>query len=676
MPARPAPASRPSSPAHRSGALLIAICCLGSGAALAAGRQLLLQLAPPLNPSSSSSALLQARKVSVDPERRRQAALLLSSASGTSAAQRRQWLRGQGWGPSPLAAASLKQAALAAEATGHPQEAAGLWQSLLRRFPKAAASADALYALGRQQPALRQTLLQRFAAHPAALAAAVEGKQALHLARWGARWPGAETLLLEACSPSNRPSDDADRRTLAAGLSELGHGLEAQTCLAKTPADRGLQLQIARSLLKGSAEQQSQGEEQLLALALAAPHSPEAREATLLLADSPDAKSLARLQQLPPKLQDNAAVQARLAQAGLSPAEAVLRRWPRDPASWQLQWDKARDALLKRQWAEASRWLSAVPPKTLPAPLAARQLFWQGYSAEQRGQQRQAAALWKQTIQAQPLGYYSWRARVRLGLDPSSWPAAPEGRQGEPWHNLKSGYADLDLLWSAGQALEAWETWRVRQQGRPPQTAQDLLIEGRLRTAIGDDWTGLGQLERASLRLPQINCQRQLQREQQSHPLRFQESLAKAAAAATVDPNLLLAVAKQESRFSPAVASPVGALGLMQLMPETAAELAGGPISPAQLKDPERNAELGARYLKQLMAGASADLFRVVASYNAGPGAVASWIKPEGFDLEREPELWAEAIPYPETRLYTKKVLGNYWSYKLLNQPAHRLCRA
>jgi soluble lytic murein transglycosylase len=55
----------------------------------------------------------------------------------------------------------------------------------------------------------------------------------------------------------------------------------------------------------------------------------------------------------------------------------------------------------------------------------------------------------------------------------------------------------------------------------------------------------------------------------------------------------------------------------------------------------------------------------MIASYNAGPGAVTGWLADpaERRRLRDEPELWVEAIPYPETRLYVKKVLGNLWSY-------------
>jgi soluble lytic murein transglycosylase len=98
----------------------------------------------------------------------------------------------------------------------------------------------------------------------------------------------------------------------------------------------------------------------------------------------------------------------------------------------------------------------------------------------------------------------------------------------------------------------------------------------------------------------------------------------------------------------------------MQLMPETAAELAGKPLSLEALKQPETNVLLGARYLRQLLDQWQGDPLRAVASYNAGPGAVQGWLGPL---LQRHPELWVEAIPYPETRLYVKKVLGNRWSY-------------
>ena len=95
-------------------------------------------------------------------------------------------------------------------------------------------------------------------------------------------------------------------------------------------------------------------------------------------------------------------------------------------------------------------------------------------------------------------------------------------------------------------------------------------------------------------------------------------------------------------------------------MPATAEELAGGTLTSDELREPTRNARLGARYLGQLLEQWEGNVVLAVASYNAGPGAASQWVT---HALSNDPELWIERIPYPETRLYTKKVLGNLWAY-------------
>jgi soluble lytic murein transglycosylase len=658
-------------PLRPSAALLIGATCLGSGIALAIARQALLQLAPPLNPSSSTAALEAARYRDVDPQRRRDAALLLSAQPERSAGERQRLLQGQGWGQSPLAAVVLKQAAQSAAAQGKPQQAQALWNDLLRRFPQEAASADALYALGQ-----RQRLLQHFPAHPAALAAAVEAGDSLHLARWGARWPGAEALLLAQCQPPSAPhTTPAQRQQLASGLLQLGHLEAAQRCLGTQPLPPELALSLSRGLLRGNATQQQQGQQLLFNLAKGQPNSSIGREATTLLAEEPGQPALQLLEQLPSSLKNSAPLQARLALERRLPWQGVLQRWPQEPSSWELQWQLARQALLKRDWPQASAILGAINSEKLPAALAARQLFWQGYSAQQQGQPSAAQQFWQNLLRVQPVGYYSWRALVQLGRELPSPSQRPKDQAAELlWQPLASGNPGLDELWRTGQALEAWESWRHRRGGAPPHGPDQLLLEGRLRTGIGDDWTGLGQLEFANLRLPQAGCRIQWQRELQQHPRRFLQELGQAAREEGVDLELLWGVARQESRFSPGVASPVGAIGLMQLMPETAAELAGRQPSSEELQNPALNAQLGARYLKQLLQRWGNQPFLSVASYNAGPGAVEGWLTGTLPDPQREPELWTEAIPYPETRLYVKKVLGNRWSYQLLEADPEQLC--
>ncbi len=657
-------------PAGRRGPLTLALTVAGSSALLLLGRALLLQRPLP-TPDTSALSLERIRRWDPDPERRREASLLLLPATSTDDPSRQnQLLQGQGWGPGPLAPVALKRAALAREAQG--LQATSEWKELLHRFPQAPPSADALYALGRENPRQRLELLRRFPAHPAALAAALElgpkpaqrQQGALHLARWGPRWPGAGERLRQICARPAAPLTTAQRGSLAAGLARLGDGSRSLNCLGSGRAEPDQDLEIGRTLLRGGPAEARAGVARLLALSQGDSQRPEALEAVRLLAQTPaPTVTPAQLLELPEPLRRSAAVQARLVLDAGGDWRRVLQRWPGDPASWDLQWDLARSALLKGQTGEALALLQALPPDSLPPPLAVRQLFWLGMVQQQLGKQAAARSSWQAVLRRLPWSYYAWRSRVQLGERPdllltASGPVAlPE----DPWRALESGQPQLDQLWRLALNLEAWEHWRQERPAATPSSPQELTLEGRLRQGVGDDWTGLGQLDEANLRWAGGDCQTTLPLQRALLPVRHGEAFSAAAARHGLDPTLLLAVARQESRFTPGVGSVAGAIGLLQLMPETAAELAGGAVSGDQLREPAFNAELGAMYLSQLLTLWKGDPFLAIASYNAGPGAVAGW---RDARLETNPELWVEAIPYPETRLYVKKVLGNLWGYQ------------
>ncbi|MFM7313505.1 MAG: transglycosylase SLT domain-containing protein [Cyanobium sp.] len=657
---------------------LLAVSCLGTGALLLLGDALLERL-PALTPLTPIGQLQRVRRFAPDPARRREASLLLAARPGVSADpyRLRQVLRHQGWGPDPLAALVLKLEARAAEAQQRPQQAAILWGALLSRFPGDPASADALYSLGRRQPTFRRQLLGRFPAHPAALAAALEAGPAaadrrdglLHLARWGARWPGAEERLRLACSRG--PLSPSDRGVVASALAELGDGDTALACLRPGASlQPRARLALAQSLLRGTPQQQPRA--LALLVDLADGSSLEAEGAVWLLAGQEGAAAQAALARLPRRWQDSAPVAARRAlDAGNDqPALQVLRHWPADPASWDLQWERSRSHLLAGRWMAALTVLQALPAATLPPPLAARQQFWVAYSQRQLGNDPQARDGWRSLLRRHPGGYYGWRAAVQLGENnPVLQPSAAATALAAPsslWQPLESGEPVLDRLWRLDQRDEAWETWRSRRAGAVPRRPQELALEGRLRQGVGDDWSGLALLERAQLELPADQCPLEIQLERDLHPRRFEGAFSRAARRHQISEALLLGLAKQESRFTPAVHSVVGAVGLMQLMPETAAELAGRSISVTDLEDPDRNTDLGSLYLRRLLQQWNGDPLLTVASYNAGPGAVQRWIQPR---LRQAPELWVEAIPFPETRLYVKKVLGNAWSYQQQRLP-------
>lgn len=665
--------------------LLLAASCLGTGAALLAGRALL-ETIPPLTPVTDRTTLERVRRWSPDPERRREASLLLEAGAQArnDPGERRRLLRGQGWGPDPLAALVLKHDALAAVALGQKERSRDLWHVLQRRFPATPAAADAFYSLGRDQPALRLQLLGRFPAHPAALAAALEAGPApgdrlagaLHLARWGPRWPGAQERFRELCGKEATGLAPAQRGQLVEGLAQLGDGAAALDCLGAGPTAGQVsaslssagRLRLAGALLRDEPRHRRQAEKLLLQVAQQDPEAPEAEEAVRLLSRQEGAEASAALNRLPARWQESAPVAAHRVLAGGEPGAAlqVLRRWPTDPASWDLQWELARKALLAGRWSEAEVLLNAIEAERLSPLLASRHRFWQGWVQRQLGQEEAATATWRRLRLHHPGGYYGWRAAVQLGegdiqLSPGAHGSGPAVLKREPWHPLASGDAALDRLWRLDQRTEAWETWRHERGSRAPVGSAELLREGRLRQGVGDDWTGFGQLEEASLRLKPEQCDLLPQLERSLHPPRFMEVFTPVAQQEKLPIELLLGVAKQESRFTPTVRSSAGAVGLMQVLPSTASELAGAPVSATDLEDPARNVELGGLYLRGLLRQWKGDPLPAVASYNAGPGAVAAWVDPR---LRTTPELWVEAIPYPETRLYVKKVLGNAWSYQ------------
>ena len=123
------------------------------------------------------------------------------------------------------------------------------------------------------------------------------------------------------------------------------------------------------------------------------------------------------------------------------------------------------------------------------------------------------------------------------------------------------------------------------------------------------------------------------------HVFSPRELVDRAASKAGLPRELVHSVAKAESAYRVDAVSRKGAIGLMQLMPGTAAELKANP------RDPEQNANAGAQYLADLLVKYSGDVAKAVAAYNAGPGAV---------------DKYKGVPPYRETRLYVNRVIRNY----------------
>jgi len=151
----------------------------------------------------------------------------------------------------------------------------------------------------------------------------------------------------------------------------------------------------------------------------------------------------------------------------------------------------------------------------------------------------------------------------------------------------------------------------------------------------------------------------------QRFPMPFRADVQARAKDIGLDPAYVYGLIRQESRFVMDARSSVGASGLMQIMPATArwtARKIGLDYSASQLNDRDTNILLGTNYLKMVLDDFGGSQAMAAAAYNAGPSRPRRWR--EGPALE--PAIWAENIPFNETRDYVKKVLSNAAYYEAI----------
>jgi soluble lytic murein transglycosylase len=147
-------------------------------------------------------------------------------------------------------------------------------------------------------------------------------------------------------------------------------------------------------------------------------------------------------------------------------------------------------------------------------------------------------------------------------------------------------------------------------------------------------------------------------------PMPFQHVFEQESRRSSIPAGLLFGIARQESAFAPTARSSAGAVGLMQLMPATATEVATrlgiGNAHGSGLFDPELNVRLGSQYMAYLLQRYDGHRVHAAAAYNAGPSRVDRWVR-EHRGLPTD--AWIESIPFNETRNYVKNVLAFSYIY-------------
>jgi soluble lytic murein transglycosylase len=289
--------------------------------------------------------------------------------------------------------------------------------------------------------------------------------------------------------------------------------------------------------------------------------------------------------------------------------------------------------------------------------------YWAGRAYRQLGRDSLARARFRQTRGIDPMSYYGLLAAEDLGVHPFDGVLAespPEDPGTED--QVERAMARLDLLRELELGSEEdYEVGRLRRRfqardGFAYAVAEALNARGHTVNGVRLGWA-LKEEERAwNRRLLQI-----------VFPFPYSEIIVAEAKARGLDPWVVAGLIRRESLFQPRAVSSAGAIGLMQVMPNTGRSLARqagvGNFSPELLKDPEVNVHLGTLYLRQQMQRYDGRLPRVLSAYNAGPHRVTRWSSFPEFEDDR---LFTERIPYRETREYVQAVESHIRIYRAL----------
>lgn len=152
------------------------------------------------------------------------------------------------------------------------------------------------------------------------------------------------------------------------------------------------------------------------------------------------------------------------------------------------------------------------------------------------------------------------------------------------------------------------------------------------------------------------------------YPLHYFKQVQNNAGHYKNDTALIMAIIREESHFNPDAQSGAGAVGLMQLMPETAHEVgekSGYQFNTSDLFNPELNIKIGNIYYSQLRNSLENKDISAVAAYNGGIGSVQKWKDVLKYSDTDE---FVEQIPYDETKNYVYKVMKSYWNYTRVYQ--------
>jgi soluble lytic murein transglycosylase len=315
-----------------------------------------------------------------------------------------------------------------------------------------------------------------------------------------------------------------------------------------------------------------------------------------------------------------------------------------------LEW-QVRSALRAGDWVTVKSAIDRMPATLRAEPTW---VYWYGRALKAEGRPAEAQDHFLRI--ASQFNFYGKLAAEEVGIPivlPLRAPAPTAGDIATMAANR--GFARAQKFYELGLRVEGHREWNWQLRG----------LSDRELLAAAEYARSLSLLDRM------INTSDRTRNEfdfTQRFPSPFRDAMVQYTAPLGLDETWVYGLIRQESRFIMDARSSVGAAGLMQLMPATARYVARKmnvtDFSPARVNERDMNIQLGTGYLKMVLDDLDGNAVLATAAYNAGPGRPRSWrstlVRPV------EGAIFAETIPFNETRDYVKKVMSNTVYYAAL----------
>ncbi|MCH8544509.1 MAG: transglycosylase SLT domain-containing protein [Alcanivorax sp.] len=322
---------------------------------------------------------------------------------------------------------------------------------------------------------------------------------------------------------------------------------------------------------------------------------------------------------------------------------AWLDRWLLAHGSEAMLDQRARRAIIEQRWYHVIAWIARMPAE---AQQNARWQYWLGRAYDATGEPELATNAWQQA--AGRRNFWGFAAADRIG-QPYALHHAPAPATPTPGNT--DALARIALLLAIDEPALARDEWLLLLRRGDNANAHALAnygLEQHWYPLVVDAAIHAGAHNVLTWRFPHA----------------YRNAFVAVATEKGMDPYLLMALARRESAFHSHAVSPVGARGLMQIMPGTAENIAGWLEEPAPDVDglyvPELSIRFGSTYLADLLSRYQGNRLLALAAYNAGRHRVDDWLGNQTLPFD----VWIESIPFSETRDYVQAVLA----YRVLLQ--------